>query len=167
MNVTKLIRISGILGMGLLSAPKIFSAENDDPKKMNVIVMLMDDLGYGDIHCLNPDRNKITTPNFDRLANQSMLFTNAHGGASVCTPTRYGLLTGRYAWRTSLQSGVLHIDSEALITEERLTLPKLFKKHGYKTTGMGKWHLGMVPVINNENIEIDKTIRYAPTIRRS
>lgn len=85
------------------------------PTKPNVIYILCDDLGYGDVHCLNPQRGKIATPNADRLAAQGMIFTDAHSGSSVCTPTRYGIITGRYAWRTKLQSGVLSGTSPALI----------------------------------------------------
>ena len=71
----------------------------------NIVYILADDLGYGDVHCLNPERGKIPTPNLDRLAGQGMRFTEAHSGSAVCTPTRYGILTGRYAWRSRLQSG--------------------------------------------------------------
>ena len=81
----------------------------------NILYILADDLGYGDVHCLNPERGKIPTPNLDRLAQQGMSFTDAHSGSSVCTPTRYGILTGRYAWRTRLQSGVLDGYSPPLI----------------------------------------------------
>ena len=73
----------------------------------NIVYILADDLGYGDVQCLNPQRGKIRTPHRDRLAAQGMIFTDAHSGSSGCTPTRYGLLTGRYAWRTRLQAGVL------------------------------------------------------------
>ena len=118
----------------------------DSPKPAvtpNIVYVLCDDLGYGDVHCLNPERGKIATPHADRLAAQGMLFTDAHSGSSVCTPTRYGILTGRYAWRTKLQSGVLGGDSKALIAADRLTVPKLLRDHGYATAGIGKWHLGM------------------------
>ncbi|MEI6653967.1 MAG: arylsulfatase [Verrucomicrobiota bacterium] len=111
--------------------------------KPNIIYILCDDLGYGDIQCLNPQRGKIATPHADRLAAQGMAFTDAHGGSSVCTPTRYGILTGRYAWRTHLQSGVLDGNSRALITRDRLTVPAFLKQHGYATACIGKWHLGM------------------------
>lgn len=75
--------------------------------KPNILLIIADDLGYGDVQCLNPQRGRIPTPHLDRLATQGMTFTDAHSGSSVCTPTRYGLLTGRYAWRTRLQAGVL------------------------------------------------------------
>jgi arylsulfatase A-like enzyme len=111
----------------------------------NIIYILADDLGYGDVQCLNPQRGKIKTPNLDKLASQGMTFTDAHSGSSVCTPTRYGLLTGRYAWRSRLQSGVLDgTDDPALIAADRLTLPALLKQQGYTTAILGKWHLGFL-----------------------
>jgi len=113
------------------------------PSKPNILFILADDLGYGDVHCLNPERGKIATPNLDRLAAQGMTFTDAHSGSSVCTPTRYGILTGRYAWRTRLQSGVLGGFSPPLIEPVRLTVPALLQQHGYATACVGKWHLGL------------------------
>ncbi len=110
--------------------------------KPNIVVVLADDLGYGDVQCLNPQHGKIKTPNLDRLASQGMTFTDAHSGSSVCTPTRYGLLTGRYAWRTRLQNGVLDGYVEPLIAAQRLTLPSMLKQQGYQTACIGKWHLG-------------------------
>ena len=109
----------------------------------NIVYILCDDLGYGDVHCLNPERGKIATPQMDRMAAQGMVFTDAHSSSSVCTPTRYGILTGRYNWRTHLQKGVLLGYSEPLIAPDRLTVPALLKKHGYTTACIGKWHLGM------------------------
>ena len=111
--------------------------------KPNIVVMLADDMGFGELSCLNPERGKIPTPQLDKLAAEGMIFTDAHSGSSVCTPTRYGLLTGRYAWRTRLQSGVL-TGGESLIAKERLTLPELLKQQGYTTAIIGKWHLGML-----------------------
>ena len=111
--------------------------------KPNIVYILADDLGYGDVQCLNPQRGKIRTPNFDKLASQGMTFTDAHSGSSVCTPTRYGVLTGRYAWRTRLQSGVLEGFSAPLIASGRLTVPAFLKQQGYSTLCVGKWHLGM------------------------
>ena len=114
----------------------------EDVLKPNMIYILADDLGYGDVQCLNPERGKIKTPNLDKLATQGMTFTDAHSGSSVCTPTRYGLLTGRYAWRTRLQNGVLDGYDEPLIAAERLTVPALLRQNGYHTAIIGKWHLG-------------------------
>ncbi len=110
--------------------------------KPNIIYILCDDLGYGDVKCLNAD-GKIATPHMDRLAAGGMIFTDAHSNSSVCTPTRYGVLTGRYAWRSRLKSGVLGGLSPRLIEEGRLTLPAMLKQHGYATGCIGKWHLGL------------------------
>ncbi len=115
----------------------------DAVTKPNIVYILCDDLGYGDVHVLNPERGKIATPNIDRLASEAITFTDAHSGSSVCTPTRYGILTGRYAWRTHLQSGVLGGFSEPLIAKDRLTVGQLLKQQGYTTGCIGKWHLGM------------------------
>jgi arylsulfatase A len=109
--------------------------------KPNIVYIICDDLGYGEIQALNPERGKVPTPHVDKLASEGMVFTDAHSGSSVCTPTRYGVLTGRYAWRTHLQRGVLSHDS-ALISDGRLTVPALLKQAGYHTAAMGKWHLG-------------------------
>src|SRR5215510_9404032 len=108
----------------------------------NIVFILCDDLGYGDLRCLNP-QGKIPTPNFDRVAAEGMIFTDAHSGSAVCSPTRYGLITGRYAWRSRLQSGVLGGLSPRLIEPGRLTVASLLKSRGYHTACFGKWHLGM------------------------
>ncbi len=125
----------------------------------NIVYILADDFGYGDLHAMNPERGKIPTPHLDRLATQSMRFTDAHSGSSVCTPTRYGLLTGRYAWRTHLQRGVLDgTDDPPLIAAGRLTVASFLKQQGYTTAAIGKWHLGfdserppIAPGPENEN----------------
>ncbi|VGO13136.1 Arylsulfatase [Pontiella desulfatans] len=111
--------------------------------KPNIIYILADDLGYGDVHALNPEQGKIPTPGMDRLAKQGMVFTDAHSSSSVCTPTRYGVLTGRYNWRSRLQSGVLHGLDQPLIASDRLTVAGLLKQQGYNTAIVGKWHLGL------------------------
>ncbi|MFZ2642760.1 MAG: arylsulfatase, partial [Verrucomicrobiia bacterium] len=110
--------------------------------KPNIVYILCDDLGYGDVHCLNP-RGKIATPHADKLASQGMIFTDAHSSSSVCSPTRYGIMTGRYNWRSRLQTGVLGGLSPRLIEPGRLTVPALLKKQGYYAACVGKWHLGM------------------------
>ena len=107
----------------------------------NVVLILADDLGYGDPGCFNPE-SKIPTPHIDRLAAEGTRFTDAHSPASVCTPTRYGLLTGRYAWRTALKRSVLWPWDPPLLEPERVTLPELLKTRGFSTACIGKWHLG-------------------------
>jgi len=130
----------------------------------NIVVILCDDLGYGDVHAFNPDRCKIPTPHFDRLAGQSLVFTDAHSTSSVCTPSRYSLLTGRYNWRTVRQSGVGDGYSPPLIASGRLTLPALLKQHGYTTACIGKWHLGLGMAKNNDNKpDYSKPLLQGPT----
>ena len=108
----------------------------------NILVILADDLGYGDIRAYNPTRGKIPTPHLDRLAAEGMRFTDAHSSSGVCSPSRYALLTGRYHWRTRLQSGIVGVFGEPLIAPERLTIASLAKQQGYRTAAIGKWHLG-------------------------
>ena len=107
----------------------------------NIVFIMADDLGYGDLSCLN-EESKIKTPRLDRMAAQGMTFTDAHSGSSVCTPTRYGVVTGRYAWRSRLKRGVLGGSSKHLINTERETVASMLKKQGYHTAMIGKWHLG-------------------------
>jgi arylsulfatase A-like enzyme len=126
--------------------------------KPNVLVILADDLGIGDVGCYSPEA-KVKTPNLDRLARQGMRFTDAHSPSSVCTPTRYGLLTGRYCWRSRLKSGVLNGESPSLIELGRETLASLFEKAGYRTGGFGKWHLGLG---RDAKTDYTKELRPAP-----
>jgi arylsulfatase A len=108
----------------------------------NVVVVLADDLGYGDVQCYNPARGKIATPAIDGLAAQGMRFTDGHSSSGVCSPSRYTLLTGRYHWRTRLQNGIVGEFGPPLIAPDRLTIAGLAKQHGYHTACIGKWHLG-------------------------
>ena len=108
----------------------------------HVIVVLADDLGLGDVGAYNPD-SKIPTPHLDRLAHEGRRFTDAHSASAVCTPSRYALLTGRYAWRTRLTSWVFDGESTNLIDPERVTLPDALSALGYRTACIGKWHLGL------------------------
>jgi len=108
----------------------------------NVVLILADDLGYGDVGAFNP-AGRIPTPHLDRLAREGLRFTDAHTASAVCTPTRYALLTGRYPWRTRMPRGVLWGNGDALIEPGRVTLPSLLRDAGYHTAGIGKWHLGL------------------------
>lgn len=108
----------------------------------NILIIYADDLGYGDVSCYNPEQGKIPTPHIDRLATQGLRFTDAHSASSVCTPSRYGLLTGRYPWRTRLQKFVLTTFDKPLINPNRLTIAGLARAQGYTTACIGKWHLG-------------------------
>jgi arylsulfatase A-like enzyme len=107
----------------------------------NIVIILADDLGYGDVGVYNPE-SKIPTPNLNRLAGEGVRFTDSHTPCGVCSPTRYGLLTGRYPWRTELKTQVLWPWDKPLIDKDRLTLPGMLKQKGYHTACIGKWHLG-------------------------
>ncbi|MGM0528712.1 MAG: sulfatase family protein [Bacteroidota bacterium] len=118
----------------------------EDP---NLIYILADDLGYGDLSCFNP-ASRIISPNIDILASEGIIFLDAHSGSSVCTPTRYGILTGRYSWRTALKQGVSWSWDKPLIDSTRLTLASMLKNKGYSTACIGKWHLGLGWVMDEE-----------------
>ena len=121
----------------------IFSCQQSEKEvNPNIILILADDMGFGDIQAYNID-SKIKTPNLNSLAEEGMIFTDAHTNSSVCTPTRYGLLTGRYAWRTRLKKHVLSGYSDHLIDPSRTTIASMLKKQGYNTGVVGKWHLGL------------------------
>lgn len=130
----------------LLGVSQLYSQD-----KPNIVYIICDDLGYGDIQALNPEKGKILTPKVDAFAKESMIFTDAHSASAVCTPSRYAVLTGRYAWRSRLQQGVLSggDEVEPLIAEDVITVPKMLKKAGYNTAAIGKWHLGFDYVDDN------------------
>ena len=111
-------------------------------EKPNIVLIMADDMGFGDVQALNP-KSKIGTPNLNQLATQGMTFSDAHTPSSVCTPTRYALLTGRYCWRTSLKRGVLNGYGKPLIQPGRETIAGFLKNVGYQTGIVGKWHLGL------------------------
>lgn len=158
----------------LLSAIVFFSCVSETEKtknsKPNIVYILADDLGYGDVSVYNP-KSKIATPSIDKLAGEGMRFTDAHSPSSVCTPTRYGIMTGRYCWRSKLPRGVLNGYGQALIEQQETTVAELLSKKGYTTGVVGKWHLGLdwgvkesckdslemlaasVPIIKNMNSE--------------
>jgi arylsulfatase A-like enzyme len=130
------------LGALLLASRGAVPLAEARPVRPNIVFILADDLGIGDPRCYNRD-SKTPTPNLDRLAVEGLRFTDMHTPSAVCSPTRYGLLTGRYAWRSRLKSGVLWGWSPPLIEPGRLTLPAMLKQRGYTTAGFGKWHLGL------------------------
>ena len=140
----------GSLGMQL-------SAQQRAPRP-NIVYILADDLGWGDLPCYNP-ASAVPMPNTDRLAMQGVRFTDMHSPSAVCTPTRYGILTGRYCWRSRLKEGVLWGYDRNLIEEGRLTVPALLKKAGYTTAGVGKWHLGLG---NREKTDYSQALRPGP-----
>ena len=118
------------------------SADNARHSRPNVIYILADDMGYGDVRAYNPD-SRIPTPVLDSLCSQGMIFTDAHSNSSLSTPTRYGIMTGRYCFRSSLKKGVLNGYSPLLLEPETTTVAELFKEAGYRTAVIGKWHLGL------------------------
>lgn len=125
-----------------LAASMSFSLAAQNNKKPNIIFILADDLGYGDLSYLN-EKGKIKTPNLDKMADQGVVFYDAHSSSAVSTPTRYGVLTGRYNWRSTLKSGVLNYYDKPLIPSGRTTMAIMLRNQGYNTACIGKWHLGM------------------------
>jgi len=139
--IRKLICATAFASVSVFLANSAFATEVNDSKP-NIVVILADDLGYGDVQPNNPD-SKIPTPSFNRLAKEGVNFTDAHSGSGVCTPTRYGLVCGRYAWRTNLKRGVLGGYSKPLIATDQQTIGDVLKSAGYHTGCVGKWHMGL------------------------
>ncbi len=135
-------------------------------QKPNIVFILADDMGYGDVQALNPD-SRIPTPHLNRLAREGMTFLDAHTGSAVCTPTRYGLLTGRYAWRGTLKRGVLNGYGKPLIEQGRETIGSFLQRQGYYTGIVGKWHLGLgfVRKQNDEDIDFTQGVTDGPHTR--
>lgn len=130
--------------------------------KPNIIYILADDLGYGDLSVYHKN-SKIATPNIDKLASQGMRFTDAHSTSGVCTPTRYSVMTGRYPWRSKLPIGVMHGFNRPLIENDRATVASMLKKNGYNTGVIGKWHLGLGWAIKPEYASLLKDPYYGIT----
>jgi arylsulfatase A len=143
-----------VSGFGLLVAAASLAQASGPPALPNVVLILADDMGYGDVRSLNIG-SAIPTPHLDRLAGEGMTFTDAHTPSSVCTPTRYGLLTGRYAWRGRLKRGVLDGYGEPLVEAGRPTLGSFLKDRGYHTAAVGKWHLGLGFARGEDATDID------------
>lgn len=165
----------GILFIAMISVAIGVDAASDPTRPPNIVFILADDMGYGEVSSMNPDRCKVPTPAIDRLASQGMTMTDAHSSSSVCTPTRYSILTGRYNWRTKLQRFVLYGYSPPLIDANRKTVASFLKDKGYNTAAIGKWHLGMdIPTTdgnapekghNPTNIDWKRRIQNGPTSR--
>ncbi|MEM9346462.1 MAG: arylsulfatase [Planctomycetota bacterium] len=131
-------------------------------ERPNIIFIMADDMGYGDVGCYN-EQSRIPTPNMDRLAEQGIRLTDAHSADSVCTPSRYGLLTGRYCWRTPLKRSVLFNYEPPLIEKGRMTLASLLKEKGYRTAISGKWHLGLgFTAKPGRDVDFDAPLPWAP-----
>ena len=147
--------------------PILSACTQEKEQQPNIVFILADDMGYGDVSYLG-EKTKLTTSNIDELAREGVVFTDAHSSSSVSTPTRYGVLTGRYNWRSRLKSGVLFGYDKALIPEGRETIASMLRRQGYTTAGIGKWHLGWD--WNNidagkDSIDFSKPIANGPTTR--
>jgi arylsulfatase A len=155
------IAISRILPLAVVLIPfaAVTASRADSPARPNIVVILADDLGIGDPGCYNRE-SKISTPNIDRIAREGMRFSDVHSASSVCSPTRYAILTGRYAWRTRMKTGVLQGYSRALIEPGRPTVASLLRDAGYATAGFGKWHLGFQE-FDPKRRESDQPVDYA------
>ncbi|MDO7172420.1 sulfatase family protein [Mariniflexile sp. AS56] len=136
--IKKIIQTGIAFVLGFLSFCTTAQTKQEQP---NIVFILCDDLGYGDVQSLAPETSKIKTPHIDQLTREGMVFTDAHSGSSVCTPTRYGIMTGRYSWRTELQRGVVQGFAPDLIKEDRPTIANFLKNQEYHTAIIGKWHL--------------------------
>ena len=140
--MNKLIKNRGLLlSLGSLAVLSSWAQQQtQEAKKPNIVFIFADDMGYGDVSALN-ENSKIKTTNIDRIANEGVVFTDAHSSSSVSTPSRYGVLTGRYNWRSDLKSGVLMGYNKALIAPDRRTIASVLRDQGYQTACIGKWHL--------------------------
>ena len=140
------LRAVGLGAAGLaagLAVERLASGRETAAERLpNIVFILADDLGYGDVACYNPE-SKVPTPNVDRLAKQGMRFTDAHSPSTVCTPTRYSVLTGRMAFRTGMRGVFTGVGGPCMIEKERLTIAQMLKNAGYATALFGKWHVGM------------------------
>ena len=163
------------LVLATIAAPAALADDGPTPSRPNIVYILADDLGYGDLGCNNAD-SKIPTPRLDALAAEGTRFTDAHAPTSVCTPTRYAILTGRSCWRTRLQRGVIGPWGGPLIAADRVTVPALLKEQGYATACIGKWHLGWTwPTKDGQpprsgpdrlsNVDFNRPIADGPTTR--
>lgn len=133
------------------------NAQETEKNHPNIIFIMADDFGYGSVNSYGADKEFVRTPNIDRIAEKGVRFTNAHAPASVCSPTRYGLLTGRYPWRSSMKYGVVDPFGPLLIDPARVTIADWLKDYGYNTAVVGKWHLGY-----GSNNPLDPTKKLTP-----
>jgi arylsulfatase A len=149
---------AGLGATSLLLNLPAFAAEAKEGGKPNIVYILADDMGWGDIDAYNV-HSAIPTPKMNAFAKEGMRFTDMHASSAVCTPSRYSILTGRYSWRSRLKKGVLNGDSPNLIEEGRMTVPSMLKSAGYYTAGVGKWHLGLG---NAEKTDFTKPLTPGP-----
>lgn len=147
--------------ISFLFASFVSVASAGEPATPNVVYILTDDLGFGDVRICNP-AGKIATPGMDQVGREGMVFTDAHSNSAVCTPTRYGVLTGRYAFRSRLKKSVLNGYSNFLIEKDRTTVASLLKGQGYHTAFIGKWHLGWDWPMDGKKVDFSKPIENGP-----
>lgn len=166
--MNELIKNRGLLlSLGSLAVFSSYAQQAEELKKPNIVFIFADDMGYGDVSALNQN-SKIQTTYIDRIANEGVIFTDAHSSSSVSTPSRYSLLTGRYNWRSTMKSGVLMGYNKALIAPERRTIAGVLQDQGYQTACIGKWHLGWD--WNNveagpDRVDFGKPVTNGPTAR--
>lgn len=166
------IKQAGLAAAALL-IPGLFRRCSKKQNNPNIIFIMTDDLGYGDVSCYNPN-SLIQTPNIDKLAAEGIKFTDAHSPSAVCTPTRYSVLTGRYTWRSRLKKGVFGGYNKPLIQKDRPTVASFLKENGYSTACIGKWHLGLSwqtkngkqpssdAVYEQSNVDFTKPVSHGP-----
>jgi len=142
MNRRDFVKLIGLCGTSAFLPRRLLGAPKKQPPLPNIVFILADDLGYGDVGCYNPE-SKVATPNIDKLAAEGIIFTDAHSPSTVCTPTRYSVLTGRMAFRTGKGGVFTGAGGPCLIEEGRLTLPQMLREKGYTTACFGKWHVGL------------------------
>lgn len=168
-------KVKYLFGLLALLATQYVEAQNQ--QKPNILIILADDLGYGDLQVYN-EESLVPTPNLDQLAAQGMRFTDAYTPVSVCSPTRYTLMTGEYSWRSWKKSGVMANYEPSMIDASMVTLPEMLRDAGYTTAGFGKWHLGTsFPTLdgekpagygkfradnNGENLDLSKSVYDGP-----
>jgi arylsulfatase A len=152
-NILVFIAVLGI-------AFKINAQEN--PQKPNIVLILADDFGYSSLNSYGANHDLIRTPHIDKIADEGMRFANASTPASICTPTRYGLLTGRYPWRSSLKYGATAPLGDLLPDTERITVADWLKARGYNTSVIGKWHLGYGQGNNEDPLAFTKKLSPGP-----
>jgi arylsulfatase A len=162
MNRRDLIGAIGMVGTSLAISGRPALAQQGNGSLPNIVYILTDDMGYGDVRALNPE-SRIHTTHMDQLARQGMIFRDAHSGSAVCTPTRYGILTGRYCWRSRLKRGVLFGYDPHLIEKDRMTVASLLRQNGYHTACIGKWHLGWDwSKPDGHNVDFTQPVRNGP-----